>query len=95
MRKWWLLLLMAFTLGSLGCLGMTKAKAADDVARMTVEELKSRLGSADLVILDVRREPDWDGSKTKIAGAIRENAAAVEKWAGSYAKGKTIVLYCA
>ena len=65
------------------------------VPLITPEELKAKLGSPDLTILDVRREAHWNTSDRKIVGAVREDPEAVESWAGKYAKEKTLVLYCA
>jgi rhodanese-related sulfurtransferase len=62
---------------------------------MAKEELKARLGSPDLVLIDVRAGKDWKESDYKIAGAIRENPQEVDKWGEKYPKGKTLVLYCA
>lgn len=67
----------------------------NEVGYMSRDELKSKLGSTDLIVLDVRTSPDWDSSDTKIQQAIRENPNAVDTWAGNYDKAKTIVLYCA
>ena len=75
--------------------GMTTlASAASSVPKITVEELKARLGSPDLVIIDVRRERDWKASTLKIRGAVWEDFLEVEIWAEKYPKDKTIVLYC-
>jgi len=71
------------------------ARAAD-VPRMSKEELKSMLGNPEVIILDVRASGDWDMSKTKIRGAVREDPNKSAKcWADKYSKDKTIVLYCA
>ena len=75
-------------------LGSGLAARADSVPRMSTDELKSRLGDADLAVLDVRTDWDWNQSAEKIAGATRVNPAAVEEWAGSYPKERTLVLYC-
>ena len=69
--------------------------AADEVPRMTKEQLKALLDDPDVVILDVRTSRDWKGSEKKIKGAIRENPKAVASWAHKYSKDKTLVLYCA
>ncbi len=68
---------------------------AEDVPRMSTEELKGRLGDAGLVVLDVRTGWDWNQSSEKIAGAVRVDPGAVQGWAGSYPKEGTLVLYCA
>ena len=62
---------------------------------MTKEELKGRLGSAGLIVLDVRKKPDWDASGRKIPGAIHEDYEEVKEWAGKYPRDKILVLYCA
>jgi rhodanese-related sulfurtransferase len=68
---------------------------AADIETVDKDELKSMLGTADLVVLDVRAGRDWSSSEFKIKGAVREEPGDVEAWAGNYEKGKTIVLYCA
>ncbi len=77
----------------LGCAGAVPSGA--DVPRMTKEELRSLLGTADVVVIDVRAGGDWRKSGEKIAGAVREEPGAEESWAGNYGKDKTLVLYCA
>jgi hypothetical protein len=88
-RVWLLVLSLAF-------LGTAATPAvADDVPRMSIEELKAKLGDPQVVVLDVRAEADWNGSKSKIQGAARETASGIKTWAGKYPKDKTLVLYCA
>jgi hypothetical protein len=65
-----------------------------DAPRMTKEELRSLLGNPDVVILDVRVGPEWQNSKEKIQGAVREDPDEVKTWAEKYPKSKTLVLYC-
>ena len=70
--------------------------ASQEAPRMTMEQLKDMLGKPDIIIIDVRYGKDWDGSKVKIPGAIREDPKpATKSWAEKYSKDKTIVLYCA
>ena len=76
-------------------LGTSSTVFADAVPRMTVDELKSRLGTADVVVLDVRSGRDWNAADTKITGAVRANPGEVSQWSADFPKGKTIVLYCA
>jgi rhodanese-related sulfurtransferase len=71
------------------------ATMADQVPRMTKEELKALLGDPNLVVLDVRTQGDWTPTEEKITGAIRENPDGFESWAATYSKEKTLVLYCA
>ena len=63
--------------------------------RITKEELKSMLGNAKLVIVDVRRTKDWNSSEYKIRGAVRGNPdpSKVGAWASSYGRGDTFVVY--
>jgi len=74
---------------------LTPFAAADEVPRMTKEELKPLLGGADVVILDVRASRGWGRSERKIKGAIRKNPKRFKSWAHKYPQDKTIVLYCA
>ena len=69
--------------------------AAADVPRMSKEELKAKLGSPDVIILDVRTLGDWYPSDYKIKGAIRESKREFSSWANKYPRDKTLVLYCA
>ncbi len=70
------------------------ALAAAEAPRMAKEDLKSRLGDKDIVVIDVRTQADWEKSDFKIRGAVREEPQDAATWAGKYAKDKTIVLYC-
>jgi rhodanese-related sulfurtransferase len=69
--------------------------AAQEVKRMTLEELKGMLGNPDLVIVDVRRSADWKSSAVKVKGAVREDPEQVDTWMSKYSKDKTLVFYCA
>ena len=93
MRKLILLAAMA-TVFALAAFFATPA-AAQDVKRMTIEELKGMLGNPDLVIVDVRRDGDWKSSNVKIKGAVREDQDKVDAWMNKYPKDKTLVFYCA
>ena len=68
---------------------------AVEVPRMSADELKSQLGSDQVVILEVPTSADWDRSKMKVAGAGRVAPGNVALWANNYDKEKMIVLYCA
>lgn len=69
--------------------------AAADVSTITKEELKAQLGNSDIMILDVRLGKDWKSSEFKIKGASRANPKEIDKWAVTYPKDKTLILYCA
>lgn len=85
-------LILALIMG--GAVAVVPAAVAG-VPTITAEELKAKLGSPDITILDVRRAAHWNASDQKIVGAVREDPEAVESWAGKYAKERTLVLYCA
>ena len=50
---------------------------AAEVPRMSSDELRSRLGEADLVVLDSRSVPDWQRAVMKIKGAVRVDPGSV------------------
>ena len=86
-----LIVLLAFASMAL----FAKAAVADEVPRMSKEELRAMLGNPDLVIIDVRSGKDWEASQSKIKGAVREEPRQAKSWADKYDKDKTYVLYCA
>jgi hypothetical protein len=88
-------LMAALIMGGAVAVVPAARSAEAGVPLITAAELKARLGSPDLTILDVRRDAHWNASDRKIVGAVREDPEAVESWAGKYAKEKTLVLYCA
>jgi rhodanese-related sulfurtransferase len=67
---------------------------AASVPRMDKDELKSLLGSENLVILDVRLGNDWATSEFKIKGALRVDDDDLSV-ARKYPKDNIMVLYCA
>jgi rhodanese-related sulfurtransferase len=75
-----------------GCTHIQSAKAAP---RITKDELKAKLGSPELVLLDVRSHSDWAKGAEKITGAVRMDPDIVDTWAGTLPKDKEVVLYCA
>jgi rhodanese-related sulfurtransferase len=68
---------------------------AEDSHAMTKEQLRALLGKPNVIVIDVRSNYDWDSSKTKIKGAVREEGMKFASWMNKYPKDKTIVLYCA
>ncbi len=86
MKIGWLMLIPVVAL--IGCAG------PKDVPLITKEELKAKLSSPDLIILDVRSIVDWKLAKDKIVGARRVDLEQVEAWAEQLPKDKEIVLYC-
>ena len=69
--------------------------AAAEAPRVDKETVKGWLGDPQVVIVDVRAGSDWQDSKTKIKGAVRQDPKQVQTWAASLPKDKKIVLYCA
>lgn len=67
---------------------------AASVPKMDKEELKSLLGSENLVILDVRQGRDWSTSEFKIKDALRVDGGDLSV-AKTYPKDNIFVLYCA
>ena len=78
---------MAITLG--------QTATAADIPRMTKEDLKAKLGTPHLVIVDLRVGTDWKASEMKIKGAVRGDPQNIESWAKQYPEDTTFVLYCA
>lgn len=92
------LTLMVLSVFSLACAASAVAGAAfvgDKVPRMEATELLAKIDSPDIVIIDVRRGADWEGSEMMIKNAVRKAYNDVDGWAGDVPKDKTLVLYCA
>ena len=68
---------------------------AAEIPRMTKEELRPLIDTADTVVLDVRIGRDWKSTEFKIKGAVRVDPAETDLWSKGYDKGKTYVIYCA
>jgi hypothetical protein len=86
------LALLTVFLGLMG-LGAADKPPAEKAPRMTKEGLKSKLGSPDLVVVDIRLEEQWKFSNRKIPGAVHENPAVPDTWMNKYPKDKTLVFY--
>jgi len=68
---------------------------ADNVPRMTVEELKAKMdGGEDIVILDVRTGRDYDRSQRQIKGAVRISIFQLSERYRELPADKEIVAYC-
>jgi hypothetical protein len=79
-------LLLAFPLA---CTSGEKAPRQDK------ETVKSWLSDPQVVIFDVRAPQDWNDSKNKIKGAVRQDPKGAKTWSATLPKDKKIVLYCA
>jgi predicted sulfurtransferase len=71
------------------------AANAQEVPRISKDELKAKLKSPDLVLIDVRIDREYESSEWKITGAIREDPSKTAEWITKFPKDKLIVLYCA
>ena len=92
MKKWVSVAAVVFFIVLIGC---TKIQSAQDVPRISKDELKAKLGSPVMVLIDVRTESDWGMSNEKITGAVRMDPETVDAWAATLPKDKEIILYCA
>jgi rhodanese-related sulfurtransferase len=63
------------------------------VPRITKEELKSRLGNPEVIVVDVRLRDEWEKSEWKIKGALRGDPEKIKSWADNYPRDKTLVFY--
>ncbi len=66
---------------------------AEEVPRITKEEVEEMLDNPGTTIIDVRTDKAWDGSELKIKGAVREDPRDVNSWMDKYPKDKTLVFY--
>ena len=87
-------LVVVLSLGLVALVGSTPAMA-QEVPKMSKEELHGILDKANVIIVDVRSDTDWKASTTKIKGAVREVPDQVESWIHKYPKDRTLVFYCA
>ena len=63
--------------------------------RITVDELRKRLDSAEEVFfVDTRNPTAWGEAKTKLPGAIRVPADQVEPHLADIPRDRTVVTYC-
>lgn len=65
-----------------------------EVKRITIGELKAKLGSPEIFIVDVRNPKDWADSTQKIPGALRIPMSEIETRYQELPKDKQLVFYC-
>jgi hypothetical protein len=75
-------------------LALSQFVQAQDVPRITKEELKKQLCSKSLMLIDVRVPQGWKESNQKIKCATRMEPDKVSDWASALPKNKEIVFYC-
>jgi rhodanese-related sulfurtransferase len=62
---------------------------------ITPQALKERIDKEkNLLVLDVRRDTDYEVDREMIPGAIRRNPDQVDQWAQEIPKDKDVVFYC-
>ena len=62
---------------------------------ITPQALKERIDKEkNLLVLDVRRDTDYEADREMIPGAIRRNPDQVDQWAQEIPKDKDVVVYC-
>lgn len=93
MRRGYRLLLPVLSLGFVFMLSI--AAIAQEVPKISKEELKGMLGKPEVILVDVRKGSDWSASPSKIKGAVREDPDKVDSWMNKYSKDRTLVFYCA
>ena len=66
----------------------------DNVPRITKEELRPMVGSAEVIIVDVRTAQDWKEAQWKIKAAVwADRNDEKSSWVVKYPRDKTFVLY--
>lgn len=63
-------------------------------ASVPVEKLQQELESGSVLVVDVRRQADYEADTGRIPGAERRDPAAVDRWAAELATGRPVVVYC-
>jgi len=66
-----------------------------EAPRITKEELREKMDRPEVVVLDVRKESDFEDSDMKIQGAERVDPADIDGWMSRFPRDRELVLYCA
>src|SRR5512141_739626 len=61
---------------------------------VSADLLEKELESGSVLVIDVRRQADFDADPGRIPGAERRDPAAVERWAAELTTGRPVVVYC-
>jgi rhodanese-related sulfurtransferase len=62
---------------------------------ITPQALKEHIDKEkNILVLDVRRDADYEADREMIPCAIKRNPEQVEQWAGEIPKDKDVVVYC-
>ncbi len=69
--------------------------AADNVPRITAQELKAKMDKGEnILIIDTRTGNEYEGSRIKIKGAVRISIVKIDEMAAKLPRDKEIVTYC-
>jgi len=80
---------------TMGNATVSTADDPTDIPRISVHQVKQRLGDSQIVIIDVRKARNWWRSSSKIPTSIREDPNTANQWFNNYPKDKTLIFYCA
>ena len=61
---------------------------------VTVDKLKQKLSSGDVIVIDVRLEEDFIKDPNLIPGAVRQNPESLQQWISTLNKDDEVVVYC-
>ena len=89
------LLFLVLTAGMIISFLPVASRAADDIPRMSIQELKNKIDNKEPVaILDVRQSDDYAGSDFMILGAIRIPVDRLKERYKELPADSQIVAYC-
>ena len=91
MPKYTLGVLIVISLALVSITGLAGAAGTGPI--ITKESLKEMLANDDLIILDLRSQPDWMSSEFRIKNAMRVDPDDLESWGDLFPKNKVLVLY--
>lgn len=77
-----------------GQTAVAQAGEPPQIPRITVHQVKERLGIPGTVVIDVRTQRNWWRSSKKIPTAVREDPSIVGQWFEKYSRNQTLIFYC-
>lgn len=73
----------------------TNPQSVSQPTRVTVDEVKERMGRGEeFVFVDTRNPVAWGEAETKLPGAIRVPADEVSEHLNDIPHGRTVIAYC-
>ncbi len=61
---------------------------------ISADQLETDLESGSVLLIDVRRQADYEADPGRIRSAARRDPAAVERWAAELPTDRPVVVYC-